>query len=1527
MEKQKRWQFLVICAVCVLTLYNILPTIIFYSKPLNQPVDAAKAQNVANDIAHRVNSLEEQSVEWIASFCKLLNIEPTSIELKKEDPSQITVSFAQDKDAQAFSKLLPRAGSLIPFVPAQLTLLEETSTDKKVQVLRQVGIHFDEQEIPTLFQFAQKEEHNGTISKDYFAIASDRFTQVAVALGGTSPLAEEIHECNESTGPDLLIPFAQKILRITESFGASSPFAQRFFASFTQTENPDAAKTVATLISKMEEEKHALESKRQGIVEEKKLKEEQNQLIDAAKLNELDILQEQISILDRALKVLLEKTETPVTEAKTEIKTETKPFTKKMILDWLSKEHARNAKGTATYTLVLGQRNPIIREVLLDWGNDTIYLKLHPDVLQVVQAPVTSETSKLQQEEMNRLVMNELARLGQRTDEGVRQGATDYFIPLYQLQGSQSLLTLNLKAIADKISHQTLTLIQDEWTPSHIDLAREKLPLFDAKGYAQATNEQKRLCLVVLAPASADSVIPGLRGGSIYVILRGLQSVIDQYHRFPTSQEATTFSQEMQDLAKLLQKRGFIGYAGGKLGPDADLSRDFIFELDDYYSMLLAATRESFYVLGNKENAALEFSDIEQRILTQNRIDDAIQEDLLRWKESYHAAQVDLDPLSRYTVPKPTENAYLANCKRAARAYVRGDDSKIIRWGLDLSGGKSVRVVLYDHSNRQVTNPEDLRQAVNELYARINKMGVSERTIRIENSSILIDFPGAQGLSAAELIKASAMYFHVVNEQFGPFNHQLAKEVNEFLQDVWNEAVVTNKKETHDINEIAYHKLQTAASRTTGQLSSVKDAAQILYQAGLRLVDPNEYSSTAAFDDTLSRIAKFRDDDISQWNYQGHPLLIMFANYALDGASLENIQTGYDPSKGNILTFDVKSAYSAGRQEMGSSPRDDFYTWTAQFSEEKIAGTAKEAFSKGRGWRMAVVLNDVVISSPSLNAALRDHVMISGNFTQREVSKLATDLKAGSLTFTPRILSEQNVSPELGQQERMHGIIAALVGVALVVIMMISYYRFGGIVASIAVLFNILVIWAVLQNIEFALTLPGIAGMVLTVAMAVDANVLVFERIREEFQISGRIASAIQLGYKKAFSAIWDSNLTTLIAALILLQFDAGPIRGFAVTLVIGIIASMFTALFMTRYFFAGWVQNPQHKELKMAQWIKNPNFDFLKWTKTACIASLILFVVGIGVTAKEWKSLFGMDFTGGYSLVVDLKEKEGVDYRSLLSEELLKRGLSTKEFQIRELGRPNLLRIQLGISLEQEGRPFNTMPIALEGTQVVKYEYQKNPRIVWLVDAIQKSGLSVKEAQSAQLAASWTAMSGQFSDAMRNNAAAALSLALLAVLFYIAFRFEWKFAVSAVLALLHDVILTVCVLAIAHALGAPVQIDLEVIGAIMTIIGYSLNDTIIVFDRIREDMRIMRKKSFAEIINLALNTTLSRTLMTSGTTLLVLISLVLLGGETIFGFSFVMLMGVFLGTFSSLFIACPILLWLGTRENEAHKSLSQAHA
>ena len=874
---------------------------------------------------------------------------------------------------------------------------------------------------------------------------------------------------------------------------------------------------------------------------------------------------------------------------------------------------------------------------------------------------------------------------------------------------------------------------------------------------------------------------------------------------------------------------------------------------------------------------------------------------------------------SKFDVPKPTQNVYWDNFKLSFVKFFRGDDRKILHWGLDLSGGKTVQIELRDTNNRIVTNEADLKQGMNELYNRVNKMGVSEVSIRQEGNFITLDFPGSQGLSAAELVKASTMYFHIVNEKFSPNNPSLAETTNRFLQEIWNEAVVTNRKSADEINLIAWKHLH-GDSLDPDVIQPRNDAARILYNQGLRLANPQDAISTSAFAENYSKIALFRGDDITDWQGQTNPLLIVFQNYALEGSNLDQVHASYDPSKGNFLSFSVRGSFT-GKNGQKVEPRDDLYAWTSQFAKEKITGTPLEAFSNGRGWRMAVILNGTIISAPTLDGALRDNAIITGSFTQREVSQLEADLKAGSLTFTPHILSEKNVSPELGSKEKTRGIISTLLSLALVIGVMVGYYRFGGVVASVAVLFNLFIMWATLQNLEATMTLAGIAGIILTVGMAVDANVLVFERIREEFAISGRIASAVHAGYRKAFSAILDSNVTTIIAAMVLLHFDSGPIKGFAITLIIGIISSMFTALFMTRFFFAGWVENPKNKSLNMLNWFKPKGYNFLKFTKPTLLISSIIILVGSYMVIHERHTMFGMDFSGGYALNVELQPQSNDNYRQVVEEALQKQGATSQDIQIRELTPSNNMRIFLSRSLQQPGHPFYGMPLELEAKDA-GYPFQTNPKIVWVVDALNKSGIELSPQSMQSLDKNWTEVSGQMSDSMRNNAILGLSAALLCILLYITIRFEFKYAISATLCLAHDVIFTVGTMAILHAFGLGIQIDLNTVAALMTMVGYSLNDTIIVFDRIREDTRLMRKSSFTEIINHALNITLSRTILTSGSTLVVLIPLIFLGGSTLFGFALVMAIGVIFGTLSSLYIAAPLMKFFHDREEKKNAKI-----
>lgn len=1470
MEKQKRWQLLLIVTVLLLTLYNILPTLFYYSQPLRAPIDQPRAEQVAGEIALRVNRLEDDAVAWIQSFNKLIGVKAQSVSLRKDDPRLIDVVFENSKDLERFNKILPHAGARVPFLPAQLDLYAGESKDgNTATVVRQIGGHLEPS--PALFSYIPKYEADGTLSPAYKALVWDRVETLALALGGQSPLARQIEaiESSPQSSDEVTLALAEEIVELER----------------TTQKMPELSKRAwNTLFQGGEGEKGTAFIKRLEIAKAKLSDEKKKATLDKAiqvlKRNEASFKNPGAILTQKELRKSLQ--EAPIVDGQT--------------------------------ILTLGGHNPLIQSLVIDYADDKITFVFFDDVQRVKGAEAKSEEAAYLKEKLQQLIYNEIARVGRQADENIMPSEEGFAIRLSELPDTTGFLALNLGELAEKQASSLMSQLSSSWNPTHPDLTKEAYPVRTWNDFQKETASDKKLGLVIFSPSMVEEEAPqGFKKGSIYVIARGLNLIQEKAQVSGSKPLTQALERDLNQLKTILTQNGFIGYSGASYGLDKEFAKDYIFELDDYYGALIQATREEFQVKGTKKQAILPFTDVEQRILTRNKIDDRIQEDLLKWKDEYGAAQVSLDPTARYLVPAPTQNPFWSNFKINVAKYFGGDDRKILKWGLDLSGGKVVRIGLRDKNGQTVTNPEDIKQSVNELYTRINKMGVSERTIRVENNNIVLEFPGSQAMSATDLVKASQMTFHIVNEKFSSPTSPYKAAVNQFLQDVWNEAVVTNRKTQEDINEIAWKHLGGSAFGQR-EAAPVSEAAKTLIDAGLVFANPHEKNISGVFNDELTSLSVLKGEDFSEWGGNTHPLLFVFRNYALEGSNLTNIQVGYDPSKGNLLSFNVKRSYE-GKNAPAGSPRDDFYTWTSQFSEEKIAGTPKEVFTRGNGWRMAVVLNGHVITMPTLQQAIKDNASISGRFSQREVNQLAADLKGGSLSFTPRILSEQNISAELGTEERAKGIVASLVALALVAVAMIGYYRFAGLVATIAVLVNILIMWGVLQNLDAALTLPGIAGIVLTIGMAVDANVLVFERIREEFAASGRIASAIQAGYRKAFSAIFDSNITTIMAALILIQFDSGPIKGFAVSLIIGIFSSMFTALFMTRYFFAGWVKNPANKELKMSHWIQNTSIDFLGKAKPAILISLIVMLLGGALFYKERKTIFGMDFTGGYSLNVEVEPKAGVDnYRLLAIEALQASGASATDLDVRQLTLPNQLRIALSQKMEEPGHPFNGLPYELTDGEFL-YDYQKNPRMDWVVKSLEAHGLTLSDYTLQNLNNNWSVVSGQLSDAMRNNALLGLAIALLSILIYITFRFEFKYAVGAVVALIHDVIITLGILAFFNWLGFAVQIDLQVVGAIMTIIGYSLNDTIIVFDRIREDLKVLRRLSFYDAVNHALNVTLSRTLMTSGTTLLVLFALVLLGGSSIFAFSLVMTIGVLIGTLSSLFIASPVMLWLHDKE------------
>ncbi|SLN59068.1 protein translocase subunit SecD [Pseudooctadecabacter jejudonensis] len=541
------------------------------------------------------------------------------------------------------------------------------------------------------------------------------------------------------------------------------------------------------------------------------------------------------------------------------------------------------------------------------------------------------------------------------------------------------------------------------------------------------------------------------------------------------------------------------------------------------------------------------------------------------------------------------------------------------------------------------------------------------------------------------------------------------------------------------------------------------------------------------------------------------------------------------------------------------------------------------------GSPFAIVLDDEVVSAPTIQAHISGGSgIITGQFTVEESTNLAVLLRAGALPAELNFLQEQTVGPDLGQDSINAGAIACLVAFALVLIYMVLSYGLFGIFANVALLVNVALIFGLLSLIGGTLTLPGIAGIVLTIGMAVDANVLIFERIREEARTAKGPARAIELGYEKALSAIIDANITTFITAAILFAMGAGPVRGFAITLGLGIITSVFTAIFVTRLLVVIWFERKRPKQLFAGRYLRlvkqGTAFDFFNRAKMWLGISAVLALVAFGSFLYQGLN-FGIDFKGGTTLrtqsaqVVDVGE-----YRSVID------GLELGEVTITEVFDPTF------------GPDQNVALVALQaqdGEEAVTNE---------TINAVQDALRTIDPDMTFPAVESvGPTVSGELIQA----AIIAVALAIGAVLIYIWLRFEWQFALGAVAALVHDVVLTIGIFS-----ELQIRFDLAIIAALLTIVGYSLNDTVVVFDRVRENLRKYKQKDLKAVLNLSINETLSRTFMTSFTTLLALISLYVLGGDVIRGFVFAMIWGVIVGTYSSIFVASTTLLVLGVKRD-----------
>ncbi|HVY51020.1 MAG TPA: protein translocase subunit SecD [Devosia sp.] len=577
-------------------------------------------------------------------------------------------------------------------------------------------------------------------------------------------------------------------------------------------------------------------------------------------------------------------------------------------------------------------------------------------------------------------------------------------------------------------------------------------------------------------------------------------------------------------------------------------------------------------------------------------------------------------------------------------------------------------------------------------------------------------------------------------------------------------------------------------------------------------------------------------------------------NVELGGEDLTNAQPGFDQQTGRSVvsfSFNTHGAIVFG-----------------------------EITSKNVGKRFAIVLDNQVITAPTIQQPITGGSgQITGNFTPQSANDLAVLLRAGALPATLDVAEEHSVGASLGADSVKAGVTAGVVAAILVVTFMVVAYGLFGLFADISLVLNIVLIIAALSMLGSTLTLPGIAGIVLTIGMAVDANVLIYERIREELRAGKSILAAIDAGFKRAWGTIIDSHLTQLIAAIVLYFLGSGPVQGFAVTLALGILTSLFTSYTVTLYFVGLWYRLRRPKTLKIQVFRFIPDgtkIPFMKISRYAIVFSVIISLLAIGSAFTRGFNL-GIDFIGGSAIELQYTGQGAAD-PGKIRESLDRLGLG--DVQVQQFGSPQdvLVRVQ-----QQPGGD------AAQQAAVNKVR-----------DAVQGQSYEVRRTET---------VGPQVSGELTTKGITAVLVALVAILIYVWFRFEWQFALAAITTTTHDVIMTIGLFSVAG-----LEFNISSIAAVLTLVGLSLNETVVISDRIRENLRKYKKMSLPELIDLSINQTIVRTSLTQFTILLALFPLVFFGGESIRGFTIAMTFGSIFGMYSSVFIGGPILIYFGLK-------------
>lgn len=796
------------------------------------------------------------------------------------------------------------------------------------------------------------------------------------------------------------------------------------------------------------------------------------------------------------------------------------------------------------------------------------------------------------------------------------------------------------------------------------------------------------------------------------------------------------------------------------------------------------------------------------------------------------------------------------------------------------------------------------------LKTRIDQFGTSQPNIqRLQGTGrIQIEIPGADNPQRVrKLLQGVARleFWEIVEPTYDPQLGQALGAINQMLLKEQNELKAANKSAAPaaattpaDSAKSALEKaLSTAAKDSTGTsaLDSLRAASASPLFALFSQNIPFYYQlkDTATINKILKRpdVRAMLPRTIGFfWDVKANPDVTK----GVDDIQLNFVNIGRNGKP--LLTGEV---INNARLDVDQFSRPAVsMTMNAAGAKTWAKVTAAAAAKQPQG-RIAIVLDNYVYTAPTVNGEIPNgNSQISGSFTNEEAKDLASVLKAGSLPAPTKIVEQAIVGPTLGQVAQSQGLISMACGLALVVLFMVAYYAKGGWVANIALLFNVFFILGILAQLNAALTLPGIAGIVLTMGMAVDANVLIYERIKEELAIGRKLRDAIKLGFDRAFMTIFDSNLTTLFTAAALYILGQGPIKGFAITLIIGISCSFFTAVYISRLVVEWMVRKGDDAkvsfETPISQLIKKrKEYNFIGNRKKAYIFSASFIVAGMILVAVQGLN-YGVDFKGGRSYIVSFKKPvEATAMRNALAESFQNSGTEVKNY-----GGNNVVKVTTSYLIEDEtdGADDKVKDALVAGvTKFTGLQFSENDAM------IDDSHFTISSSSK---------VTATIADDIKNSSVEASLLALVLIFLYVLVRFKkWQYSLGAVIALAHDSLFVISAFAFAKLLGFGFEIDQVFIAALLTIIGYSINDTVIIFDRIREFLGFGASHDRKAVFNDAINNTLSRTLITSGTTLITVVVLLFFGGEVLRGFSFALFVGFVIGTYSSIFIAAPVVI------------------